>query len=104
MLVPLDIGPIAGFQIPFPNSARVKREKPRGQGKSDLVLDILWAEAEFRSTKVVSVKTFADISALKGLKPKYTFLAQDSAEAPPIDQYDLMVVDECPTVKRPTRS
>lgn len=71
------------------------------------------AEAEFRSTKVVSVKTFADIFGLKGLDDvapesetkvhictiqglvKRVLCAQDNAEAPPIDQYDLMVVDEC---------
>lgn len=71
------------------------------------------AEAEFRSTKVVSVKTFADIFGLKGLTDmapesetkvhictiqglvKRVLFAEDNAEAPPIDQYDLMVVDEC---------
>jgi type I restriction enzyme R subunit len=71
------------------------------------------AEAEFRSTKVVSVKTFADIFGLKGLSDvapesetkvhiciiqglvKRVLFAQDNSEAPPIDQYDLMVVDEC---------
>ena len=71
------------------------------------------AEAEFRSTKVVSIKTFADIFGLKGLGAvapesetkvhictiqglvKRVLFAQDNSEAPPIDQYDLMVVDEC---------
>jgi type I restriction enzyme, R subunit len=71
------------------------------------------AEAEFRSTKVVSVKTFADIFGLKGLNDiapesetkvhictiqglvKRVLFAEDNAEAPPIDQYDLMVIDEC---------
>ncbi len=70
------------------------------------------AEAEFRSTKVVSVKTFADIFGLKGLGAvapesetkvhictiqelvKRVLFAEDNAEAPPIDQYDLMVDDE----------
>ena len=71
------------------------------------------AEAEFRSTKVVSVKTFADIFGLKGLGDvapesetkvhictiqglvKRILFAEDNAEAPPVDQYDLMIVDEC---------
>jgi type I restriction enzyme, R subunit len=71
------------------------------------------AEAEFRSTKVMSVKTFADIFGLKGLTDvgpesetkvhictiqglvKRVLFAQDNSEVPPIDQYDLMVVDEC---------
>jgi type I restriction enzyme R subunit len=71
------------------------------------------AEAEFRSTKVVSVKTFADIFGLKGLDDvapesetkvhictiqglvKRVLFAEDTSDAPPIDQYDLMVVDEC---------
>jgi type I restriction enzyme R subunit len=71
------------------------------------------AEAEFRSTKVVSVKTFADIFGLQGLEDiapdsetkvhictiqglvKRVLFAEDSASAPPVDQYDLMVVDEC---------
>src|ERR1019366_2333604 len=71
------------------------------------------AADEFRSTKVVSVKTFADIFGLKGLGDvtpdsetkvhictiqglvhRVLFTENDS-EAPPIDQYDLMVVDEC---------
>jgi type I restriction enzyme, R subunit len=71
------------------------------------------AEAEFRSTKVVSVKTFADIFGLKGLGDvlpesetkvhictiqglvKRVLFAENESDAPPIDQYDLMVVDEC---------
>lgn len=71
------------------------------------------AEAEFRSTKVASVKTFADIFGLKGLEDvapesetkvhictiqglvKRVLFAEDTSDAPPIDQYDLMVVDEC---------
>lgn len=71
------------------------------------------AEAEFRSTKVVSVKTFADIFGLKGLTDvapesetkvhictiqglvKRVLFTEDNAEAPPVDQYDLLVVDEC---------
>jgi type I restriction enzyme, R subunit len=71
------------------------------------------AEAEFRSTKVVSLKTFADIFGLKGLGDatpesetkvhictiqglvKRVLYAADNSEAPPVDQYDLIVVDEC---------
>ncbi len=71
------------------------------------------AEAEFRSTKVVSVKTFADIFGLKGLDDvvpesetkvhictiqglvKRVLFTENESDAPPIDQYDLMVVDEC---------
>ena len=71
------------------------------------------AEAEFRSTKVVSVKTFADIFGLKGLDDvapdsetkvhictiqglvKRVLFTENDSDAPPIDQYDLMVVDEC---------
>jgi type I restriction enzyme, R subunit len=68
---------------------------------------------EFTTTKVVSGKTFADIFGLKGLddvKPdddtrihictiqglvRRVLYAESQADAPPIDQYDLMVVDEC---------
>ena len=71
------------------------------------------AEAEFRSTKVVSVKTFADIFGLKGLDDvvpesetkvhictiqglvKRVLFTENDSDAPPMDQYDLMVVDEC---------
>jgi len=71
------------------------------------------AEGEFRSTKVVSLKTFADIFGLQGLGNKTpdpetkvhictiqglvkrVLYAADQSEAPPIDQYDLIVVDEC---------
>jgi type I restriction enzyme, R subunit len=71
------------------------------------------AEAEFRLTKVVSVRTFADIFGLKGLGDispdsetkvhictiqglvKRVLFTENDSEAPPIDQYDLMVVDEC---------
>ena len=71
------------------------------------------AEAEFRTTKVVSVKTFADIFGLQGLGDivpesetkvhictiqglvKRVLYAEDTSDAPPVDQYDLMVVDEC---------
>jgi type I restriction enzyme R subunit len=65
------------------------------------------AEAEFRSTKVVSVKTFADIFGLKGLDDvapdsetkvhictiqglvKRVLFTENDSDAPPIDQYDL---------------
>ena len=71
------------------------------------------AEGEFRSTKVVSMKTFAEIFGLKGLGDvtpdtetkvhictiqglvKRVLYASDPSLAPPIDQYDLIVVDEC---------
>ncbi|KGB21573.1 Type I restriction-modification system, restriction subunit R [Acetobacter tropicalis] len=70
-------------------------------------------EGEFSTTKVVSGKTFAEIFGLKGLgdvKPdietkvhictiqglvKRVLFAADAAFAPPVDQYDLMVIDEC---------
>ena len=68
---------------------------------------------EFSTTKVVSGKTFADIFGLKGLADvtpdpetkvhictiqglvKRVLYAADTSEAPPVDQYDLMVIDEC---------
>src|SRR5262249_45603828 len=71
------------------------------------------AADEFKTTKIVSGKTFADIFGLKGLQDampddatkvhictiqglvKLVLYAADSSEAPPVDQYDLMVVDEC---------
>ena len=70
-------------------------------------------EGEFSTTKVVSGKTFADIFGLKGLEHvvpeadtkvhictiqglvKRVLYAADASEAPPVDQYDLMVIDEC---------
>ncbi|MDR2188004.1 MAG: type I restriction-modification system endonuclease, partial [Azonexus sp.] len=70
-------------------------------------------EGEFSTTKVVSGKTFADIFGLKGLGDvtpdvetkvhictiqglvKRVLFAADAIDAPPIDQYDLMVIDEC---------
>src|SRR5262249_49389785 len=73
----------------------------------------LQAEGEFRTTKVVSVRTFADIFGLKGMgditpEPETkvhictsqglvnrVLHAVEPSEVPPIDQYDLMVVDEC---------
>lgn len=71
------------------------------------------ASGEFRTTKVVSTKSFADIFDLKGLgdvqpEPetkihictiqglvKRVLYAEEPSDAPPIDQYDLVVVDEC---------
>lgn len=68
---------------------------------------------EFRTTKVVGPRAFADIFDLKGLTDiapepetkvhictiqglvKRTLFAGEPAAVPPIDQYDLMVVDEC---------
>jgi type I restriction enzyme R subunit len=71
------------------------------------------AAGEFKTTRVVSVRTFADIFGLKelndvtpdpetrvhictiqGLVQRVLF-APSPAEMPSIDQYDLMVVDEC---------
>ena len=71
------------------------------------------AAGEFATTRVVSAKTFADIFGLKGLETvtpepetkvhictiqslvKRVLYADDPANVPPIDQYDLIVVDEC---------
>ncbi|WP_237480596.1 type I restriction-modification system endonuclease [Lichenibacterium dinghuense] len=70
-------------------------------------------EGEFSTTKVVGAKTFADTFGLKGLgdvQPddstrvhictiqglvRRVLLATDPADIPPVDQYDLLVVDEC---------
>lgn len=71
------------------------------------------AAGEFKTTKVVSVRTFADTFGLKELtdvKPdtetkvhictiqglvKRLLYASDPSDVPPVDQYDLIVVDEC---------
>jgi type I restriction enzyme R subunit len=71
------------------------------------------AAGEFSTTRIVSAKTFADIFGLKGLETvtpepetkvhictiqglvKRVLFTEDTSETPPIDQYDLMVVDEC---------
>jgi len=71
------------------------------------------AAGEFSATKIVSGKAFADIFGLKRLQDvtpesdtkvhictiqglvRRVLYAADSSEAPPVDQYDLMVVDEC---------
>lgn len=71
------------------------------------------AAGEFETTRMVSAKTFADIFGLKGLDTavpdsetkvhictiqglvKRVLYEDDPAQVPPVDQYDLMVVDEC---------
>jgi type I restriction enzyme R subunit len=71
------------------------------------------AAGEFTTTKIVSGKAFADIFGLKELADvtpeaetkvhictiqglvKRVLYAADSSVAPPVDQYDLMVIDEC---------
>lgn len=68
---------------------------------------------EFKTTKVVGVRTFAEIFGVKGLEDidpeaetkvhictiqalaRRVLGVDDPAASPPIDQYDLMVVDEC---------
>ena len=68
---------------------------------------------EFTSTKVVSTRTFADIFGIKGLKDidpesetmvhictiqglvKRILYAKENGDIPPIDQYDLILIDEC---------
>lgn len=70
-------------------------------------------EREFSTTKVVGGKAFAEIFGLKGLGDvtpdpetrihictiqglvRRTLFADDPANAPTVDQYDLMVIDEC---------
>lgn len=71
------------------------------------------AAGEFSTTRIVSAKTFSDIFGLKGLDAitpepetkvhictiqglvKRVLFAESTSDTPPIDQYDLMVVDEC---------
>ncbi len=68
---------------------------------------------EFSSTKVIGTKTFADIFDLKGLDAagpepetkvhictiqrlvRRVLYNDEPADVPPIDQYDLIVIDEC---------
>lgn len=70
-------------------------------------------ENEFSTTKVVNGKAFADIFGLKGLQDavpddetrihictiqglvRRVLYASDEADVPNVDQYDLIVVDEC---------
>lgn len=69
--------------------------------------------AEFETTKVVSVRTFADTFGIKKLADvnpdsetkvhictiqgllKRVMFAVNPADVPPVDQYDLIVIDEC---------
>lgn len=71
------------------------------------------AADQFRTTKIVSTKTFADIFGLQGLKDiepdsetkvhictiqglvKRVLYANEPSDIPPVDQYDLLLVDEC---------
>lgn len=71
------------------------------------------AAAEFRTTKVVTAKAFGDIFGLQGLgditpEPetkvhictiqglvKRVLYASEPSSVPPIDQYDLLLIDEC---------
>ena len=71
------------------------------------------AAGEFETTRIVSAKTFADIFGLEGLDTvipdsetkvrictiqglvKRVLYTDDPTQVPPVDQYDLMVVDEC---------
>ncbi|MCC6486906.1 MAG: type I restriction-modification system endonuclease [Candidatus Hydrogenedentes bacterium] len=71
------------------------------------------AAGEFETTRIVSSKTFADIFGLQGLDTiipdseikvhictiqglvKRVLFAKEPADVPPVDQYDLMVIDEC---------
>lgn len=71
------------------------------------------AAGEFRTTKVVTAKAFGDIFGLQGLEDiipepetkvhictiqglvKRVLYASESQNIPPIDQYDLLLIDEC---------
>ena len=71
------------------------------------------AAGEFRTTKVVGPRAFADIFDLKGLADispeletkvhictiqglvKRVLFAEEPSDVPPVDQYDLLIVDEC---------
>ena len=71
------------------------------------------AADEFRATKVVTAKTFADIFGLQGLKEvmpesetkvhictiqglvSRILYASEPGTLPPVDQYDLLLIDEC---------
>jgi len=68
---------------------------------------------QFRTTKIVSTKTFADIFGLQSLKDiepesetkvhictiqglvKRVLYASEPSDIPPVDQYDLVLIDEC---------
>src|SRR5205807_31316 len=71
------------------------------------------AAIEFKTTRIVSARTFADIFGLKELGDvlpetatkvhictiqglvKRVLFANENEDVPPVDQYDLIVVDEC---------
>jgi type I restriction enzyme, R subunit len=71
------------------------------------------AAGEFRTTKVVTAKAFGDIFGLQGLEDvtpepetkvhictiqglvKRVLYASDPGSVPPVDQYDLLLIDEC---------
>lgn len=70
------------------------------------------AESAFETTRMVGAKTFAEIFGLRGLSEQYIgrdakihictvqslekrVLEQEPGERPPIDQYDLILIDEC---------
>jgi type I restriction enzyme, R subunit len=71
------------------------------------------AANEFKTTRIVSARTFADIFGLQQLADVYpdtatkvhictiqglvkrVLFADEPQDVPPVDQYDLMVVDEC---------
>lgn len=68
---------------------------------------------EFGTTRIMGVSTFADVFGVKGLKEiepdaatkvhvctiqalvKRVLMPEEGADVPPIDQYDLLVIDEC---------
>lgn len=70
------------------------------------------AESAFETTRMVGAKTFAEIFGLKGLDDQHIdrdakvhictvqslvkrVLERDPGDRPPIDQYDLILIDEC---------
>lgn len=71
------------------------------------------AAGEFRTTKVVTAKAFGDIFGLQGLEDaipepetkvhictiqglvKRVLYAREPSDVPPVDQYDLLLIDEC---------
>jgi type I restriction enzyme R subunit len=71
------------------------------------------AQGEFKTTRVIPVRTFADIFGLKELSDKApdpdtkihvctiqglvkrVLFAEKPEDVPPVEQYDLMIVDEC---------
>ncbi|RWI18628.1 MAG: type I restriction-modification system endonuclease [Mesorhizobium sp.] len=71
------------------------------------------AEGEFTATKIIGPKAFGDIFDIKGVEAaipdpetkvhvctiqglvRRVLYSKDPSDVPPIDQYDLMVIDEC---------